>query len=155
MVACRDPVPGPPLPLPRESPTQVLPFEKFPPRGDVDTGALIEASAAHPALENAILDARTEALLGFRILSPRTKLRTERARSQGLETWRDLIADAVGRGVNVRILMTDFEPVMANDLHQRTWEDIAAFRMSVPAGAAGHLQVIAALHEGEFGPVAR
>lgn len=155
MAACRDPVPGPPLPLPRESPSQVLPFEKFPPRGDVDTVPLIEASAAYPALENAILDARTEALLGFRILSPRTKLRTERARSQGLETWRDLIADAVGRGVNVRILMTDFEPIMANDLHQRTWEDIAAFRMSVPAGAAGHLQVIAALHEGEFGPVAR
>ena len=58
----------------------------FPKRDDVETTPLIEASAAYPALEKAILDARSEVLLGFRILSPRTKLRTDRARSQGLDT---------------------------------------------------------------------
>ncbi len=129
--------------------------EAFPKRDDVATTPLIEASAAYPALENAMLDARTEALLGFRVLSPRTKLRTDRARSQGLDTWCDLVANTVARGVRVRILMTDFEPVMANGLHQRTWKDMTGFCAAVPSDAKGDLQVIAALHEGEFGLVTR
>ncbi len=126
-------------------------------RADEGTDALISASEAYPRLEDAVLAAEREVLLGFRVLDPETRLRSATSSARGLATWADLIADAVARGLVVRILLTDFEPVVANDLHQKTWKSVQGFRARSPEASdgAGSLRLIAALHEGEFGPFAR
>lgn len=128
----------------------------FPLRPDHGTEPLITAKAAYPEMERVVLGARRELLLGFRILDPETATRSAEARGQGLANWGALIADAVGRGVDVRILMTDFEPKVANDLHRMTWRAVAGFRDQVAAvDGAGQFEIIAALHEGELGKLIR
>lgn len=121
---------------------------------------LIEASEAYPVLEERIFDARDEVLLGFRILDPATKLRSRRLLDAGLVTWADLIAAVSARGVDVRILLTDFEPTVATGLHTLTWASVRGFhhaRASVEArpDAARSLQVLAALHEAKVGKALR
>ncbi len=121
---------------------------------------LIEASEAYPVLEDRIYDARDEVLLGFRILDPATRLRSRRLLDAGLQTWGDLIAAVSARGVDVRILLTDFEPTVATDLHKLTWASVRGFhraRASVDsqADATRTLQIVAALHEAKVGKMLR
>ena len=122
---------------------------------------LIEASEVYPLLEERISLAKREVLLAFRILDPDTKLRSERLTGRGLRTWGDLIADVSARGVEVRILLTDFEPTVATDLHKLTWASVRGFhaaRTAMPSAdnsTAGGLQIIAALHEAKVGKLLR
>lgn len=121
---------------------------------------LIEASEAYPVLEERIFEARDEVLLGFRILDPATRLRSPRVTEAGLETWGDLIAAVSARGVDVRILLTDFEPTVATDLHKLTWASVRGFhnaRAAVDArpDATRTLQIVAALHEAKVGKMLR
>ncbi|WPZ33970.1 phospholipase D-like domain-containing protein [Thalassobaculum sp. OXR-137] len=121
---------------------------------------LIAASEAYPALEERIFDAKREVLLGFRIFDPTTRLRSQRVTDSGLTTWADLIADVSSRGVDVRILLTDFEPTVATDLHKLTWASVRGFHTArIDAGDDGDprpgLQVIAALHEAKVGKMLR
>lgn len=121
---------------------------------------LIEASDAYPVLEERIFEARDEVLLGFRILDPTTKLRSQRLIDAGLSTWGDLVAAVSARGVDVRILLTDFEPTVATDLHKLTWASVRGFheaRASVDSQEDGtrRLQVVAALHEAKVGKMLR
>lgn len=128
----------------------------FPPRsaGKVETLAL--ANELYPALEGMVLEAEREVLFGFRVFEPSTRLRSDAALSKGLGTWGDLIADALCRGIQVRILLTDFPPIMATALHQMTWQSLAAWQAAAQAsGAIERFQIIAALHEGEASPLMR
>lgn len=96
--------------------------------GEESVTPLLEASEAYPVLEEKIFASRQEVLLGFRLLDPATKLRSEQVRSAGLDTWGDLIAAVSTRGVDGRILLTDFEPTVATDLHKTTWAAVRGFR---------------------------
>ncbi|MGF1475466.1 MAG: phospholipase D family protein [Geminicoccaceae bacterium] len=117
---------------------------------------LITASVAFAAFERLVFEARHDVFLAFRILDPTTRLRSDGARERGLDTWADLLADAVGRGIRVRLLLSDFDAVAANRLHRMTWQSVRGFRERIPRDADGdRFQVIAALHEGEFGSVVR
>ena len=121
---------------------------------------LIEASEAYPVLEERIFEASSEVLLGFRLLDPTTKLHSKRATQAGLETWADLIAAVSARGVDVRILLTDFEPTVATDLHKLTWAAVRGFHAArANAGDAENsapgLQVLAAMHEAKIGKMLR
>lgn len=121
---------------------------------------LIEASEAYPVLEERIFAARSEVLLGFRLLDPATKLRSRQLIDAGLSTWGDLIAHVAARGVDVRILLTDFEPTVATDLHKLTWAAVRGFHAARAAVAAGQdtrrtLHIIAALHEAKVGKMLR
>lgn len=134
-----------------EGPEWTLPS---PPRAGCRVVPLIEAADMFPALEQLVLDATSSVWLSFRIFDPETETHSPRARSMGLLDWASLIHHAVGRGVEVRILLADFEPVLADHLHAGSWHtfrrlrDIAA---SLPETSRERLQLIVIQHEGEVG----
>ncbi len=84
---------------------------------------LVTAAEAYPAFERLVLDARDEVVMGFRIFDPRTRLRSAEGRAVG-ETWADLLADALRRGVRITLYLSDFDPLVATDLHAGTWRSI-------------------------------
>lgn len=120
--------------------------------GVAEFDALITADEAWPALEREILRAQDEILMGFRIFDMRTRLRSKEARALG-ETWFDLLADALGRGVRIRLIVSDFDPVIATELHELTWQTKrqAAGLWEIARPAPGQLQVIADLHAARAG----
>jgi len=116
---------------------------------------LIEASEAFPALEQAVARAKESIYLGFRVFDPETRIRSRDLLDRGIRTWGSLIADCCRRGVRVRLLLTDFEPIVATDMHARSWASLRGFQNAVHAAPEETFEGIAALHEAEFGPAAR
>jgi len=77
---------------------------------------LITANQAFPRLEHLFLKARKHIVLGFRLFDPDTRLHSDEARALG-DTWSDLVAHTLGRGVDIDLTLSDFDPVMVNDMH--------------------------------------
>ncbi|MDT9598060.1 hypothetical protein [Sphingosinicella rhizophila] len=119
---------------------------------------LIEAADMFPALERLVLDATKEVWMSFRIFDPGTKTRSQEARALGLASWSDLLRHAVLSGVTVRILLADFEPVLADYLHAGSWNSYRQIRDIVEQldrDDRARLQLIVIQHEGELGWVWR
>ena len=115
---------------------------------------LIEASDMYPMLEHLVLDAQESVWLSFRVFDPDTKMKSERARELGLDDWTALIRHTVLRGVEVRILLADFEPVLADYLHAGSWHTYQLIRElveSLPVESRAKVQLIVIQHEGEIG----
>ena len=111
-----------------------------------------------PALERLTLKAERSVWLAFRVFDPDTKLRSEEATALGLARWSDLIRHTIRRGIEVRILLSDFEPVLADHLHAGSWHTylgIRAILETLPEGERSRLQLIVIQHEGELGHVWR
>src|SRR3712207_6619467 len=106
-------------------------LDPAPPRDGCKVTPLIEAADMYPLLEQLVLEAQRSVWLSFRVFDPDTKLRSERARDLGLDDWSALIAHAVARGVEVRILLADFEPVLADYLHAGSWHTYRRIRSVV------------------------
>jgi phosphatidylserine/phosphatidylglycerophosphate/cardiolipin synthase-like enzyme len=129
-----------------------------PPRPGCKVTPLIEAADMFPTLEHLVLDARDYVWLSFRVFDPDTKTRSDRAKALGLGDWSALIRRAVERGVEVRILLADFEPVLADYLHAGSWHTYRRIRELVeelPKEQRYRLQLIVIQHEGEIGAVWR
>jgi phosphatidylserine/phosphatidylglycerophosphate/cardiolipin synthase-like enzyme len=125
-----------------------------PPREGCKVTPLIEAADMFPTLEHLVLDAKESVWLSFRIFDPDTRTRSDRAKEAGLTDWAALIGDAVRRGVEVRILLADFEPVLADYLHAGSWHSYRRIRKIIEAlgeGERNRLQLIVIQHEGELG----
>ncbi|WP_407495193.1 phospholipase D-like domain-containing protein [Pseudooceanicola sp. MF1-13] len=88
---------------------------------------LITASEMFPELERLVLNAREEVLLAFRIFDARTALHSPEALNKGLKTWADLFAHTAERGVQIRLLLADFDPVFTPDLHREAWASAGRF----------------------------
>ncbi|MBC7986700.1 MAG: hypothetical protein H7X93_08535 [Sphingomonadaceae bacterium] len=126
----------------------------YPPREGCKVTPLIEAAEMYPALERAMLDAERSVWLAFRIFDPLTRLRSDEARALGLGTWLDLIEHCAHRGVGVRVLLTDFEPVMAHALHAGSWSSFNALQKrfaGLPEAERKRFQMMVIQHEGEVG----
>ncbi len=104
--------------------------------------ALITAEEGFPALERLVASAREELLMSFRIIDPRTRLRARELTELGLETWADLIAWVTRRGVRLRLLIADFDPLFARDLHRNAWLCASGFADVVQ----GDAQILCAPH---------
>ena len=113
---------------------------------------LITAAQAFPKMEEVVLGARDEVLASFRIFDARTPLRSDAARAAGLENWADLMARKVAEGVRVRILMADFDPVFAADLHRDAWASARALCKVLGRQEQHDAQVLVAWHGQEVGP---
>jgi phospholipase D1/2 len=87
---------------------------------------LITASEAYPELERLFLGARAEIWAGFRIFDLRTKLRSAEGQAVGA-TWFDLIIHTLRRGVTIRMVLADFDPLLATALHRGTWRTVRQF----------------------------
>ncbi len=119
---------------------------------------LIEAADMYPRLEELVLDATSSIWMSFRVFDLETKTRSEAAKAAGLADWSALLRDAVKRGVEVRILLADFEPVLADYLHAGSWTSFQHVRAIIDELAEAErerLQLIVVQHEGELGWVWR
>lgn len=126
----------------------------FPPRDGCRVTPMIEAAEMYPELERMTLAATRSVWLAFRVFDPDTKARSDEAKARGLDDWTALIGDAVRRGVEVRVLLTDFEPVMADHLHAGSWASFHRLRALVDTldeASRERLQLIVIQHEGEVG----
>ncbi len=112
-----------------------------------DFEAFIAPDRAFAAFEEAVLSAEASVVGGFRIFDMRTKLVSDAGRAVG-ETWFDLLAHVVSRGVRLTLILSDFDPVYAPALHKATWATVkqgAALR-EVTEAPADRITIRAALH---------
>ncbi|WP_229737404.1 phospholipase D family protein [Primorskyibacter flagellatus] len=116
-----------------------------PPPASAAVTPLVTAAEMFPALERLILKAEREVLLAFRIFDARALLRSEEAEKLELKTWADLLHHTAARGVAIRLLMSDFDPVFAADLHRAAWRSAGQFatRLNGFPGA----EIVCALHD--------
>ncbi len=108
----------------------------------------------YPTLEQLVLEAERSVWLSFRVFDPDTALRSDQARELGLSDWSALIAHVVKKGVEVRILLADFEPVLADYLHAGSWHSyrrIRAILETLNEDERDRLELIVIQHEGEIG----
>ncbi|AUQ65610.1 Phosphatidylserine/phosphatidylglycerophosphate/ cardiolipin synthase [Phaeobacter inhibens] len=122
---------------------------------------LVTAAQAWPAFERAVLGAKKEVRASFRIFDFSTALLSPEARAIG-ETWADLVEHVVARGVDFHLVISDFDPVMGQELHQKTKRSVAqaqaiAARLARRAtnDPVGHLQVEGAMHPARAGLLPR
>ena len=108
---------------------------------------LITAAEGFPALEKLVASADTELLMSFRILDPQTRLRSDELTSEGLETWGDLLAHVARKGVRLRMVLADFDPVFTSTLHRLAWASASRFAEK----ANGNVGIICAPHGQEAG----
>lgn len=125
------------------------------PRNVTDEGAatataLITAAEGFPALERLALGASRELLLSFRVFDPETRLRSDEATALGLTKWSDLLAHVTGKGVAAKLLLTDFDPIFATDLHINAWRAAEAFKAAAP-----DMAVLLHHHPARIGPIWR
>lgn len=113
--------------------------------------SLITAAEGFPALERLAASAREELVMSFRIFEPKTRLRSPELREKGLETWSDLLADTAERGVRIRLVISDFDPVFTSDLHRLAWASASGFAEAL----RGDVQIICAPHGQMAGPLWR
>lgn len=124
--------------------------EPFPPRDGCAVVPLIEAAAMFPALERLALAAKSHVWLAFRIFDPDTPLYSDEAKALGLADWGALFAHVAERGVEVRLMLADFEPVMADYLHAKSWGSFNRLR-ALQKESGGRVQVLVVQHVGEIG----
>ncbi len=117
-----------------------------------DFDILITAEQAWPALERAVLKAEHSVTAGFRIFDMDTRLRSEEGRAVG-DTWFDLLAHVLGKGVRVTLSVSDFDPVMAPDLHSLSMRTVKqGEELAVAVNPkADQLRVAAHLHPAKAG----
>ncbi len=129
-------------------------------RGDLDAmpRILITAEEAFPALEGLFLSARREVRMGFRIFDPATPLYSEAGRAVGRD-WFDLLVHTLGRGVDVELVLSDFDPIVAAETHRLTWRSmrmlIAVAEVARAQGGAGRVRAVAAMHPARISPAAK
>lgn len=119
---------------------------------------LVTAAEMFPKLETLCLQAREEILMSFRIFDPQTRCRSAAAAELGLATWGELLAHVAARGVKLRLLIADFDPVFTPDLHRNAWEAGTGFgrRLMARAGEGDApflgAEVLVAQHEARSAP---
>lgn len=111
---------------------------------------LVTAAQAYPVFERCFLDARTEIRMSFRIFDLRTRLRSAEAQEIG-ESWFDLIAHTLRRGVTIHMILADFDPVAATRLHFGTWRSMRQFAFLAEVAPVDRLHVTAARHPARVG----
>ena len=120
-----------------------------------DLRIMLTATEAFPYLEDLFLTARTQISASFRIFDPQTRLLSEKARSVG-EDWADLVAHTLARGVRVSLVLSDFDPVGAPELHVTTHRSLRDLAKSAErSGAPEFLEAVAHRHPAEAGPIWR
>ncbi|MCR8550780.1 phospholipase D family protein [Salipiger sp. P9] len=112
---------------------------------------LITAAEGFPALERLAATARGELVMSFRILEPKTRLRSPDLTDRGLATWADLLAFVARKGVRLRLILSDFDPVFTSDLHRLAWASASGFTDAM----RGDAQVLCAPHGQIAGPLWR
>ncbi len=104
--------------------------------------ALTTAEDSARALERLAATARQDLFIAVPHLTPDTPLQIPELRERGLEAWADMLALLTRRGVCLRMLVADCDPVTAPDRHRAAWAAASGFADVVQ----GDAQVICAAH---------
>ena len=111
----------------------------------------VTGAEAYPALERAFMTAQREVMAGFRVFDLKTRLRSPEALAVG-KTWFDLMIHTLRRGVAIRIVLSDFDPVARPRLHRATWRTVRMFWAAAEmAGPGARLEVIPSMHSAVAG----
>ena len=135
----------------RDSPPQDRPF---PVRDGLKVTPLLLAAEMYPELERLVMAARETAFLAFRVFDPQTATRSAEAKAAGLADWAALLKARVAAGVTVRVLLTDFEPTVAHQLHATSWSSFRALRdvlADLDEADRERFEIIVSQHPGELG----
>ena len=81
----------------------------------------VTAEEAFPAFERLFMSAEDSILAGFRIFDLATRLRSPEAQTIG-ETWFDLFEHTLARGVDITLIVSDFDPIVGTKYHRKSWE---------------------------------
>ncbi|WP_113912117.1 phospholipase D-like domain-containing protein [Roseovarius dicentrarchi] len=116
-----------------------------------DVEVLLTAEEVYPAMERAFLSAQSEISAGYRVFDLSTKLRSEEGRAIG-QDWFDLITHVLKKGVKMTFVLSDFDPVLAPELHYASWKSRRAFvNARELAGPQARLTVTNATHSARVG----
>jgi phosphatidylserine/phosphatidylglycerophosphate/cardiolipin synthase-like enzyme len=122
---------------------------------------LLDACDTYAALEAAWIAAQTSIWIAHWSFDPDFPTQSTAAQAAHIDTWSALLTDAVERGVSVRVLINDFDPVVEYSWHLQAWQ---AYRhlLEVADAATAHstsfdrarFQVVVSMHPAELtGPL--
>lgn len=117
---------------------------------------LVTAAEAYPKFETACLNARNRITGAFRIFDPDTRLRSNETKAVG-ETWADLLAHILSKGVDVTLTLSDFDAIARPELHRLATSSARILRkigQDLPADS-GRLRVSQADHPARMGLLPR
>jgi len=130
-------------------PDDAYDYDAPPARTGISVMPLIDGVAAFGAMEEAIAGAQSSVLLSFWVFNPDTPVQSRTVRQGGAATWGDLLRRTAERGVPVRVLLTDFDPLLQKDLHRNAWrthEKLVAHATRLGAGKRSGLEVLVSMH---------
>nr|WP_241188145.1 phospholipase D-like domain-containing protein [Pseudohalocynthiibacter aestuariivivens] len=115
---------------------------------------MLTAQEAYPVLERAFLNARTEINAGFRVFDPGTPLYSDEAREIGCD-WFDLLVHTLRRGVSIRFVISDFDPIGAPHLHRLSSRTRRQMIAAQELAGAGTLETVMDMHAARVGLLPR
>lgn len=119
-----------------------------------DVRMLLTAEQAFPAFEEAVLESERRVAGCFRIFDPMTRLRSDAARAVG-EDWFDLLLHVARKGVQVDLLISDFDPIVTPEMHLLTWSSMRKlWAMAELAGPEAKVRILPGMHPARMGPMA-
>lgn len=130
-------------------PDDAYDYDAPPPRPGIDVKPITDGVAAFAAMEEAIVAATSSVLLSFWVFNPDTPVQSRSVRQGGVATWGDLLRRTAERGVAVRVLLTDFDPLLQTDLHRYAWrthEKLVGQAARLGAGQRSGLEVLVSMH---------
>jgi phospholipase D1/2 len=134
----------------------MLKAQNLEPASDADDlRVFITAEEAYPEMERAFLSAEREIWASYRVFALSTRLRSDEAREIG-DTWFDLIVHTLKRGVKLYFVLSDFDPILAGELHCASWRARRAFIAAKElVGPDAPLHVVNATHSARVGLLPR
>ena len=83
-----------------------------------------------------------------------TRLRSAAAKREG-DTWFDLFDHTLGRGVNITLVLTDFDPIVGAEYHRKSWETARQLAAVEAVAGRGKLTFRIARHPAKAGLIPR
>ncbi|MCP2638096.1 phospholipase D-like domain-containing protein [Microbacterium sp. HD4P20] len=130
-----------------------------PPRRSCHVTPVIDGTATAVAIEEAILGAADSIHLAYWHLEPALPVQSRAARAVGFTQFGELLLEAAAAGVDVRVFLTDVEPLGDPVRHLQSWAAYRRLVVAADARASGDpgfdrdkFQVVCALPSSEFTP---
>lgn len=130
-------------------PSAPLTYPTPPVRQGCSVVPLVDGVSTFRAMESAIDGAKSSVCLAAWVFNPATRLQPTPGLARRAATWLDLLIDAAKRGVEVRILIADFDPLFSSSLHQNNWRTyrlMVTYGLRLGAQARQRLQIVVSRH---------
>lgn len=117
---------------------------------------LIDGEETYAAMEKAIAASTSTVHFAGWIFSPATQLQALQAvnailAKRGVRgrvgTWAELLTAVAKLGSNVRIVLTDFDPILQNKNHASNWAAYFSLRSAAVRAPPGKFEVMVSMHE--------